>query len=50
MNPKTRKVFSFRCYQDKELNFPQNYAEKTISHVYIQLTNNLIINDFVELW
>jgi len=32
MNPKSRKVFSFRCYQDKELNYPQHYAEKTIAH------------------
>jgi len=32
MNKHTRRVFSFYCFQDKELKFPGAFAEKTIAH------------------
>jgi len=32
MNKHTRKLFTFFCFQDKELKFPQSFADKTIQH------------------
>jgi hypothetical protein len=32
MNKHSRRVFSFYCFQDKELKFPNAFAEKTIAH------------------